>query len=172
VRFFYALLGLVLLVGSIVLLVVGLIEEPTLATPLATVVAAVLAVVAGQAYSRSQETKAAHREELLPLYASFMLAIHGSTRREAAEEVGEAIEELEPALWLRGPAPVIQAYNDWDRQLALIGDADDIAPEHWVALEKLMRAIRADLGLNDSDLPMGELLRVAMRDAEEVVAPR
>jgi hypothetical protein len=171
-----ALVLFVAIIAASVLLVRGILEDPASFGPLATVVGAVAAVVAERWYSRRQDLKAAHREELLPVYAFFVNSVRNleSEDGEVDPKFQQMLNDLHGALLLRGPPTVIQAYIDWWDSIPdpdeEIEDDDDRSLESFMKLEKVYRAIRADLGINDDDLPPGFLLRLHVNDIFDYMA--
>jgi hypothetical protein len=61
---------------------------------------------------------------------------------------------------------MVQAFNEWTVTTKAAAEAgDDITAV--TAWEFLLRAIRSDLGHDDSNLPPGELLRLFITDYDE-----
>ncbi len=72
-------------------------------------------------------------------------------------------------LLLGASTEMIREFNDWQRS-TVAAQADDDAMTAIFAWEELLRAIRRDLGHNDSGLQRGELLRVFITDMDEHAA--
>lgn len=69
--------------------------------------------------------------------------------------------DLSTKLILHGPTPVINAWNAWSRA------ANPATPATFVAWEHLLRAIRQDLGHDNSAIPAGDLLRLWVNEDDD-----
>jgi hypothetical protein len=69
-------------------------------------------------------------------------------------------------LVLGAPKEMIEAFNRWERDAKAAQEADDSIALVF-AWEELLRAMRRDLGHDDSGMARGELLRVFMTDLDE-----
>ena len=67
---------------------------------------------------------------------------------------------------LGASSEMVIAFNSWQRTTAELHEEGNDAGAV-VAWELLLRAIRKDLGHQDSDLPAGELLRLFITDYDE-----
>jgi hypothetical protein len=130
--------------------------------------------VAGVVWQQRQSEKArlreAHRDRMTPVYHELLKRVWQQTGQEShepAEEVAEFMRDLKARqLILGAPREMIQAFNRWEREAkAAQKKGDNIALVF--AWEELLRAMRRDLGHDDSGLPRGELLRVFMDDFDQ-----
>ena len=155
--------------------------EPAVVGSLLTAFSAVIAVVIGQHWQQKLQLRQTHRDEMLPLYAKFVNQIRqagDTTHKERATgdpgdptvfpETAKFLEEFKYTLLLRGPAPVIKAVHRFGQAAdELDVNADEKDPSALLAYEALLRAIRDDLGHDDSSLKEGDLLRLFVTDIDD-----
>ena len=137
----------------------GAIKNPTLIGPLATAAAAVIAVVIGRERETRLNLRQQHRDQMAPIYRELV-----DRFRESSEEGSpEFFKKLHTGLLLDAPEEVIQAWLVWSRTLAeaQVGENTLYRPA-FAATERVLQAIRKDLGHKDANLDFGDLQRVYM----------
>ena len=162
-------LGLLILVGLLVgggyAVYVGVRDAPSVVGALVTALGAVLAVVAGRIYETRMAIEQARRERMAPIYERLFETFYsGASGKEVAEEEMQAFfEQLAQRLIVWGPTPVIHAFTKWKNEVQL----HEGSPQALFEFEKLLLAMRLDLGTKSSDLASGDLLRVFINDVDD-----
>jgi hypothetical protein len=144
--------------------------EPAVVGAVATAVLGVAGVVWQQRQSEKARLREAHRDRMTPVYHELLKRVWqqaGPKTQQPAEDVAEFMRDLKSRqLMLGAPSAMIRAFNRWEREAKAAQEkGDNIALVF--AWEELLRAIRCDLGHDDSGLPRGELLRVFMDDLDQ-----
>jgi len=156
--------------------------NPQIAAPIiaasGTVLAAVLAVVLGQAYAKRRELEEAHRQKKIELYKSF---VDQTTRVLKEERKGGKMDprleskltgffqEFNAELSMWASPGVLKAYQKWNELAATASSTESESPENArsiLAMDNLLRAFRRDIGLNNRGLSRGDLIRVYLRGGE------
>jgi hypothetical protein len=152
-----AAIAVALVAAGIWLVVRGVEAEPSVVGSLATAASAVIAVV----WSRSREQKAqlaqSHREQMAPIYEQLFMHVTRlvDSGGEPSPDQLEFYRDLHRKLLFYGSTPVINAWLTWTR-----GDSPvDGDPAAMLRFERVLFAIRADLGHDNSGLQPGDLLR-------------
>jgi hypothetical protein len=167
------LFGMVVSVAVVGLLAWAFIEavqaDPAVVGAVATAVLGVVGVVWQQRQSEKARLREAHRDRMTPVYHELLKHVWqqaGRADQQPSDEVAEFMRDLKARqLMLGAPREMIQAFNRWEREAkAAQGESDGIALIF--AWEELLRAMRRDLGHDDSGLARGELLRVFMDDID------
>lgn len=144
--------------------------EPAVVGAVATAVLGVAGVVWQQRQSEKARLREAHRDRMTPVYHELLKRVWqqaGQESQEPSEEVAEFMRDLKARqLMLGAPKEMIQAFNRWEREAKAAQEQDDNVTLVF-AWEELLRAMRRDLGHDDSGLPRGELLRVFMDDLDQ-----
>jgi hypothetical protein len=82
-------------------------------------------------------------------------------------ETAEFFKDLTTKLLLYGPAPIIKEWIEFRlRGMSTAGDPTN--PTSLLNYEKLLLLVRKDLGHDDSDLKLGDLLRIYVNDFDEM----
>jgi hypothetical protein len=179
------IVGLLLLLVAGWAIIRGVEEDPSVVGSFATALAAVVAVVYGRTRERRIELQTKHQEELLPIYQEYVY--RGSGYFEGSDDPDKTkhfYEELIRQLLLRGPGPVVKAIVEWQRMgekkgllnrdsegnLAVAPDAEPDV-DVMLAWERVIRAIRDDLGQSSSELQDGDLLRLYIHDIDQYLHP-
>lgn len=122
-----------------------------------------------QRQSEKARLREAHRDRMTPVYHELLKRVWqqaGQESQEPSEDVAEFMRDLKARqLILGAPREMIQAFNRWEREAKAAQERNDNVAVVF-AWEELLRAMRRDLGHNDSGLPQGELLRVFMTDLD------
>lgn len=164
-----------LFAAVIALIAWGFIEAVQAEPAVAGTVGAALIPLGGAVWQqRKGETarvREAHRDRMSPVYYDLlgvMIEKFAGTGDSATDpEVEKFFRDLKARqLTLGASSEMIQAFNGWVRftNEAHEEGNDDAAVLAW---EVLLRAIRSDLGHNDSDLPAHELLRLMIGDFDD-----
>jgi hypothetical protein len=168
-----ALFGVVVLIAIGGLFAWGFIEAVQADAAVVGAVATAALGLAGVAWQQHQSEKArvreAHRDRMTPVYHELLRRVWqqaGQESQEPSEEVAEFMRDLKARqLILGAPKEMIQAFNRWEREAKAAQERGDNVAVVF-AWEALLRAMRRNLGHNDSGLPQGELLRVFMTDLD------
>lgn len=141
----------------------GVIEDPAVVGPLAAAAVAIGVAVFQRRWEKSQELERLHRAEIAPIYEKLIetLKTIDEFARQPVEEQQAFFRETATALFLHGPSPVVRAWVEWNR---LLGAQPVSVPLR--AQEKLLLAIREDLGHDNSSLQPGELLRLYLNEED------
>lgn len=166
------LIALIALTGGLVyVLVEGIKQAPEVVGSFVTALGAVVAVVAGRIWEKRQELEQARRERIAPIYSRLVEVFYGAMGDNA--RIGEAemldfFHEWAQRVLLWGPEPVIRAFNHWRASLPV--DGEEPGPEAGFGFERVLYAIRDDLGNKRGGLGQGDLLRVFINDLDEYIA--
>lgn len=141
----------------------GVIEDPAVVGPLAAAAVAIGVAVFQRRWEKSQELERLHRDEMAPIYEKLIETVKtiDEFAKKPAEEQQAFFRETSTALLLHGPSPVVRAWVAWNR---LLGVQPFSVPIR--AQERLMLAIREDLGHDNSSLQPGELLRLYLNEED------
>jgi hypothetical protein len=154
--------------GGIVVLVVwafieGVEADPAVVGPIFTAALGLAVVAYQRTREKRQELERLHRDEMSPIYEQLV---------EMAKAIDEFVEKPEheqkaffrgisTKLLLHGSSPVVRAWVGW---LQALGVAPATVPLR--AQEQFFRAIRTDLGLDNSALNAGDLLRLYLNEED------
>ncbi len=141
----------------------GVIEDPAVVGPLAAAAVAIGVAVFQRRWEKSQELERLHREEMAPIYEKLIETVKTIDQfaKKPEEEQRAFFRDTSTALILHGPSPVVRAWVAWNQ---LLGVQPFSVPIR--AQEKLLLAIREDLGHNNSTLLPGELLRLFINEED------
>ena|ERR1035441_728021 len=143
-------------------LVYGVIEDPAVVGPLAAAAVVIGVAIFQRRWEKSQELDRLHREQMSPIYKQLIEMIKDvdefSKKPEKDQEA--FFKDLSTKLILHGPTPVISAWIEWQRAAAI----EPMSVATFVAWEGLLRAVRRDLGHDNSALPSGDLLRLFLNE--------
>jgi len=144
--------------------------DPAVVGAVATATLGVVGVVWQQRQSEKARLREAHRDRMTPVYHELLKRVWqqaGPKTQQPTEEVAEFMRDLKARqLMLGAPGAMLLAFNRWEREAKVAQEKEDNIALVF-AWEDLLRAIRRDLGHDDSDLPRGELLRVFMDDIDQ-----
>lgn len=139
----------------------------------ASVLAGVGAVIVAQQRSKTREIAETHRPRKVELYTKFIKRAMQEVWKHAevaspggdpeAPSLQEFFREFTTDLVLWGSPGVIRAYGRFRA-----ASEDDSAQDTLVAVDDLMRAMRKDLGHSDLMLNRGELIKIFLRDPQEL----
>lgn len=135
----------------------GVESDPAVVGPISTALLAFAGLVYQRSRERSQELERNHRAEMSPLYEELVKTIKSIDEFVAKPETEQIafFKEIATKLMLHGPSPVVRTWIAWLRALALKPLSVQLQ-----AQERLLLAIRDDLGLNNNALKHGDLLRL------------
>jgi hypothetical protein len=155
-------------VGGVIWLIVrGIESNPSVVGSLATAAGAVVAVVAGRSFDKRRELRQAHRERIAPLYEELIDVIRNIEDHEEAE-LEKFFKDLAGKLIMYSPAHVIKAWIALSRHTWLQDGTDRPG---MLLVEGLLRQIRKDMGHHDRSLGLGDLQRLYVTDADDVLGP-
>lgn len=167
--------GYVLFLGLIGLAGWGFIEavqaEPAVVGSIGVAVAGALGVVWQQRQAEKARLREARRDRIRPIYYDLLGVVFkklsGGGVDASDPEVEEFFRDLKARqLTLGASSEMVQAFNEWGRSTAQAQEeGNDFGAV--LAWEILLRAIREDLGHEDSNLPPLELLRLFITDFDE-----
>ncbi len=169
------IVGYVLILGLVGLAGWGFIEavqaEPAVVGSIGVAVAGVLGVVWQQRQAEKARLREAHRDRMSPVYYDLLGVMFKKIGSGGASgpdsEAEEFFRDLKARqLTLGASSEMVQAFNGWARSTARAQEeGNDLGAV--LAWEVLLRAIRKDIGHEDSDLPPLELLRLFITDFDE-----
>jgi hypothetical protein len=163
-------IGTVAILGGFgYLLLQAIHDAPTVVGSFVTALGAVVAVVAGRVWEKRQELEQTRRDRIAPIYSRLVEVFYKSMDGKAKTHELEAFfHEWARQVILFGPEPVIKEYAAWKQ--ALPDDGEEATPAATFGFERLLYAIRADLGNRRGSLTEGDLLRVFVNDVDEYLA--
>jgi hypothetical protein len=178
-RFRHAALGVAVLIGGAGAVVwflratVGALSQlnPNFASAIVAALAGVVVVVLGQVFNRSRQVSEAHRDRKVQVYSTFVqliIDLQQATIRMTADELLKSEQTYrifvkfnrDVLLW--GSPNVIRAFLDYR------GEDGTATPLALVKMDKLLGAIRKDLGLSNWRLQKGDLVKILVRDPSEL----
>jgi hypothetical protein len=141
----------------------GVIEDPAVVGPLAAAAVAIGVAVFQRRWEKSQQLERLHRDEMAPIYEQLIETVKtiGEFAKKPPEEQQAFFRETSTALLLHGPSPVVRAWVAWNR---LLGTQPVSVPIR--AQERLLLAIREDLGHDNSSLQPGELVSMYLNEED------
>jgi hypothetical protein len=153
--------------GVIWLIVRGIESDPGLVGSLATAAGAVVAVVAGRSFDKRRELRQAHRERIAPLYEELVDVIR-NIEDHGEDELQKFFKDLANKLIMFSPASVIKAWIALSRHTWQQDGADKAG---MLLIEAFLRQVRKDMGHHDRSLGLGDLQRLYITDADDVLGP-
>jgi hypothetical protein len=164
--------GYALFLGLIGLAGWGFVEavqaEPAVVGSIGVAVAGALGVVWQQRQAEKARLREARRDRIRPIYYDLLgvmfKKLSSSGVGGSDPEVEEFFKDLKARqLTLGASSEMVQAFNQWTQATAQAKEeGNDLKAV--LAWEVLLRAIREDLGHEDSTLPPQELLRLFITD--------
>src|SRR5450759_428245 len=143
-----------------------------------TVLGGVISVLVARLFEASNERQARLREKKVPVYESFLEAIvgqmlaigkmDGGPTAEATQQVADQLTKLTPPLIIWASDDVLREWSRYRRQDLLSGDALRAV----IRLERVLKAIRRDLGHRNSGLKVGDVLGTYINDVDDVIKNR
>lgn len=167
--------GYVLIIGLVALGCWGFVEavqaEPAIVGSIGVAAAGAIGVVWQQRQAEKARIREAHRDRMKPIYYDLLGTVFtkmggkmGDGPDPNAEEFFRDLKARQ--LTLGASSEMVQAFNAWGKETAQAQkEGSDLNAV--IAWEVLLRAIRKDLGHDDSDLPPLELLRLFITDFDE-----
>jgi hypothetical protein len=143
-------------------LVYGVIEDPAVVGPLTAAAVVIGVAIYQRRWEKSQELERLHREQMSATYTKLVETVKSMDEFVAKPEAEQQafFKELSTALLLHAPSTVVRAWVAWIRSLG------DPLPTSLRAQERLLRAIREDLGLKSDGLLPGDLIRLYVREED------
>lgn len=135
---------------------------PAVVGSVATAVIGVYGVIWQQRRAEQSRLREAHRDRMTPVYDDLLKLVLTSMdkQKRSQAKTENFMRDLKGRqLLLGGTSQMIRAFNEWEATVSAAQEAgrDSVAVFAW---EDLLRAIRRDLGHDDSELNRGDLLRV------------
>jgi hypothetical protein len=147
-------------------------DDPAVVGSIGVAAAGALAVVWQQRQAEKVRIREVHRDRMSPVYYDLLGTVfkkigRGKKGEGSDAESEEFFRDLKARqLTLGASSEMVQAFNAWGRETAEAQKAEnDLGAV--LAWEVLLRAVRRDLGHDDSDLPPLELLRLFITDFDE-----
>lgn len=144
-------------------LIYGIVVDPAVAGPIGGAVGVIVAAIVQRVWEKNQELERVRREQMAPIYEQLVSVLK---ENPGEAEAAEFFKELTTKLVLYGPAPIIREWNEF--RLHGVSADDPTDPTSLLNYEKLLLLVRKDLGHDDSDLKLGDLLRVYVNDFDEM----
>lgn len=140
----------------------------------ATILAGIGAVIFSQQRTKTREIAESHRPKKVELYTKFVKKVMEVMQKSKEENSDDSLiedaglqqffEEFTTDLILWGSPSVIRAYHKF-RKDSTSGDAEiNIV----AVMDDVMRTMRKDLGHSDWTLQRGEIIKLFLRDPEEL----
>ena len=145
--------------------------EPAVVGSIGVAVVGALGVVWQQRQTEKARLREVHRDRMSPVYDDLLGVMWGKLAVAQGDTIDPEVEEFfrdlkARQLMLGASSTMVQAFNEWTVTTKAAAEAgDDITAV--TAWEFLLRAIRSDLGHDDSNLPPGEPLRLFITDYDE-----
>jgi hypothetical protein len=164
------ILAAVVLIGLAVWLAIeGARKEPG---SVAAALGAVAVVVYQRRWEKRQEIDRLHRDKMAPIYEELIDTLKDMERLNDPEKQKEVLnflnKDLTTKLLLYGPTSLIKEWGTWRTNAAGVTDPAD--PRILLGYERILLAVRADLGHDNSELAPLDLLRVYINELEESIA--
>jgi hypothetical protein len=160
------LLAIVAAVGIVTLaiwaFIKGVGKDPAVVGTVITAVAGVGIVVYQRRREKLQELERSHRLQMGPLYTQLveMMKDWEEFAQKTESEQQAFFKDLSTKLILFGATPVLKAWVSWRCTTTPGG------PQGLIAIEKVLFAIREDLGHDNSGLKQGDVLRVFVNEED------
>jgi hypothetical protein len=137
----------------------GVEKDPAVVGTTITAVAGIGIVVYQRRREKLQELERSHRQQMGPLYTQLveMMKDWEAFAEKPQSEQETFFKDLSTKLILFGATPVLKTWVAWQR-LASPG------PQGLAAIERVLFAIREDLGHDNSGLKQGDVLRVFVNE--------
>jgi hypothetical protein len=159
----FAALGIVALV--VWAFIKGVDKDPAVVGTVFTAVAGIVVVVYQRRREKHQELERSHREQMSPIYQQLVETLKDVGEKEDGANVS-FFKDLATKMLLYGPTPVVKAWIEWHRT-GVSDDPSNLAG--MLAWEKVLFAMREDLGHDNSGLKTGDLLRIYVNDIDELL---
>jgi hypothetical protein len=161
------LAGLVVIGVVLWAVVEGIRSSPEVVGSFATATGAVLAVVFQRDRENKREIARLHREQLAPIYEDLFKRFKEGFDAEDPEDEAFVLD-LQRKLIFYGATPVVVEWLKWMRSIPDDEEErDESDPSLLLRWERVLFAIRRDLGHNNEGLSPGDLLRVYVPDFDE-----
>jgi hypothetical protein len=143
----------------------GIQEEPAILGALATAASAIAVVALQQRGQQRDAIREARREQLAPMYEGITTQVRtiGKESGPAGPELEEFMASLQDKLLIWGPAPVVRA---WAHAMRVF-ESEPEPRDAMLAYAELLRAVRQELGHDDSTLDTRDLLRLFVNDIDD-----
>lgn len=154
-------------------------QKPEITAAIITAIASVIVIVGGQQWNKTREIAAAHRIRKIEIYDEFITGLgrhflqqdESSRTKMGASNVDELVkvfQKFTPKLILWGSSDVIAAWTEFRGTMNVdtASEEDRFAPLR--IFDNLLKAIRAGLDHNDSDLPKSALINLFLSNPSEL----
>ena len=140
----------------------GVDKDPAVVGTVFTALAGIIVVVYQRNREKNQELERIHRDQMAPIYDQLIETVKGIEvfAKKPQEEQEAFFRELSTKLLLHGPPAVIRTWIAW---LQMLSEPLAVSLK---AQEKLLLAIREDLGLKNSGLQRGDLIRLYLNEED------
>jgi hypothetical protein len=144
--------------------------DPNVASAIVAAFAGLVVLVLGQIFNRNRQIAEAHRDKKVEVYAKFgqlLIDLQQATKQGKADEllksdrVYNSIVDFNRDVLLWGSPSVIRAFLDYRVESNVTG------PLVLVKMDRMLRAIRKDLGLSNWRLQQGDLVKLCLQDPTE-----
>ena len=167
-RAIQVLLGLVVVLAAIGgigwLFYTTVTEAPAVVAAVVTGFGALFGVAVQRYLEHQREDERSRRERMTPIYETLVGVFQQGEVDGGEEEMEAFFRQLTQGLLLWGNPAIVGAFNEWRRAAATL---DEDNPEVLFAGERLLFAVRSDLGQSNEGLGPGDLLRVWVNDVDE-----
>lgn len=122
----------------------------------------------GRVFDTRLKNEERRREKMVPIYDAMIDMFMRS--RHYGDEIPESMTEdfirLQQEMLIWAPPKVVKQFVDW-RYSTVETDENEIGPAVLLSWEKLMFAMRKDVGNGNAGLATGDLLRVIINDWDD-----
>lgn len=144
--------------------------DANVASAIVAALAGVVVVVLGQIFNRNRQISEAHRDRKVEIYAKFgqlLIDLQQATKQGKTDEllnserIYNSLVEFNRDVLLWASPSVVRAF------LNFRVEGNKPNPFGLVEMDKMLRAIRKDLGLSNWRLQQGDLVKLFFKDPEE-----
>lgn len=139
-----------------------------------TVLVSVISLILSKHWERRKEIEQEHRKHKLPIYEDFLAFLFKMYRSQiidkkpiSEEEMVEFIYGFTQKIMVWGSDSVLKVYSEFRRKYVSLAEQPSSSMiEPMLVLEKLLYAIRSDVGHKNKGLAPGDLLSLFISDIE------
>lgn len=133
-------------------------------TAVATVLVSTATIALGRYLEKKKELEALHREKKVPIYGKFLEGLFSIFYERKGKQLNivKFLQEWQQKIVLWGGPTVVNAYIDWKTELT----AHEPNVKTMETTDKLIHAIRQELGHKDRKLKKGIFPRFILREAD------
>lgn len=167
-RLFFQIVALAIVGVTLYILAKAATEEPSVVAALVTAAATGGALIYQRNLENKREVSRLHRDQLAPRYdALFGKLTSGADLSKGRNQA--FISDFQRKLILYASPEVVAAWVTFVRFSESYVEEGEGDPSVMLAWEKVLQAIRLDLGLKNDGLEAGDLLRIYIADSDSYI---